>query len=87
MERYLTTKEVLERIPIGSTSLGIEIRTGALPSVRPGPGGRRLLIRETDLEAYMRARTVGGEPTEESSAARTPVPAARGGRRASVSRT
>ncbi len=66
MDQLLTVAEVQDRLRLGKTSLWTEILSGALPTVRPGPGGRRRLVRESDLERYLEAHSVGGEPNEHS---------------------
>lgn len=79
-----TVEEAARELRLGITKTRELIATGRLRVARID---RRVLVPADSISEFLAGHMVGGEPTEESSAARTPVPAARGGRRASVSRT
>jgi excisionase family DNA binding protein len=50
-KRWLTIKQVAERLPIGERTILRELKKGSLPGCR---FGKKWLIEEGELHAYMR---------------------------------
>jgi excisionase family DNA binding protein len=63
MARYLKSQTVAERLDVSIHTVRYWLRIGTLPSVRPG---RRRLILEADLEAFLtrngRGRSTAAAP-------------------------
>jgi excisionase family DNA binding protein len=53
-EKLLTVRQVAERLQLSRTWTFRLISSGALPSLKLGPRSRR--VRESDLDAFIRAR-------------------------------
>lgn len=55
-DRLLTAIDVAAQLNVRPSTVREWIRTGYLPAVQVGPGGRRYGIRPTDLEAALKKR-------------------------------
>jgi len=59
MPTLLTTAQVAERLNLSIDYTRLLLRTGAIPSTRPG--GREYRVEPADLEAYIHPQTEGDE--------------------------
>ena len=77
MQELLTVPEAQEYLRLSRTGAWNEVSSGRLPSVRIG---KKRLVRNVDLVAYIEARLTGNSADESAAKGETPL-AAQGGRR------
>src|SRR5204863_5463409 len=71
-ERFLTAREIAERLGVSSETVLRYTRLGYLRGVRlPGTVRGRLRYRDEDVEAFLQAGDTAGDGTQEVSPTRT----------------
>jgi len=60
LEQLFEPDEAMAKLRVGHTNFWGLVASGALPVVRIGP--RKVLVRESDLAAFIESRVVVGTP-------------------------